>query len=98
MPAACVALHPDHRVSARLVEVAVDQIEPIGALVQSRLEVGGTIQYRGVLAQAAGVTGAPLDVEDAVGREPADGRVYAAIGAVEGLHVQVEPVGEDGVV
>src|SRR4051794_2100583 len=98
VPTPRVALHPYDRIAARLVDVPVDQVEAVGALVQAGLEVGSAVQGGGVIAQTATVAGAPLDVEDAVGGEAADGGVEPAVAAVERLRVEVDPVWEDGIV
>ena len=68
---------------------AVDEVHPLVALVQPRLEFDRTS------ARPAGVqAGPPLDVEDAVGRAAAYGSVDAAAVAEGG---EIIPKREDGV-
>ena len=82
------ALHAAGGAGGALGHDAVDHVEALLAFVEAHLVVGG--------AAAGEVGGAPLDVEDAVGRRAGDGGEDAHAGADIGA--LVVPVGEDGVV
>src|SRR5206468_3972979 len=62
-----VSLHAHGGVAAGLVRLPIDDVEPVLPFVQPHLEVG----YLGGVVE---VDGAPLDVEDAVGRGAAGRR------------------------